>query len=471
MPATDGVGASMSYQAGAHYHHGERQPHAGEQRLADAHRGHEARVAHPRARQHDHDDQEYYLQQRHDARHPRAQRDTAPKQRIAAGDYTLIHRGKLVRAGPVAFWTIVGTLVVMAGWTLVTVTYFAFQDDVLTRLIARQAEMQYAYEDRIADMRAQVDRVTSRQLLDQEQVENKLDLIAKRQATLEQRTNTLGNLGGDVTGSIKPNGRDHHKPSPIGDGASLQPRGFSAIVAKFTGRSGGGLNGTLARLQDSLEKVEARQTATLMRVEENYSARAKRIRSALAEIGVNPGKAPPEATGGPFVPVKPGDDSFAKQIQRIGVARAHMERLNKTLVAIPLRQPLPGELDQSSGFGIRADPFLGRAAMHTGLDFRADTGDPVRATAAGTVTVAGWQGGYGKMVEIDHGNGLATRYGHLSSIGVREGQSVRPGQIVGHVGSTGRSTGPHLHYETRVDGEAVSPTKFLRVGSKLGLAQ
>ena len=325
----------MSYQSGVHYPHGERHAHAGEQRLADAHRAHEMRVADHRTHPHDPAEYEYYLQQRADAPQARKQPAARPKQRIAAGDYTLIHRGKLVRAGPVAFWTLVGTLVVMAGWTMVTVTYFAFQDDVLTRLIARQADMQYAYEDRIADMRAQVDRVTSRQLLDQEQVEQKLDQISKRQATLESRANALGNLGGDVTGAIKPNGKEQHKPSPIGDGASLQPRGFSAIVAKFTGRgnSGGGLNGTLARLQESIEKVEVRQTATLTNIEESFSAKARRVRSALAELGINTGKAP-EGTGGPFVPVKPGDDSFAKQMQRISAARAHMDRLNLSLIHI-----------------------------------------------------------------------------------------------------------------------------------------
>ena len=99
---------------------------------------------------------------------------------------------------------------------------------------------------------------------------------------------------------------------------------------------------------------------------------------------------------------------------------------------------------------------------------RGDTGDPVRATAAGTVEVAGWNGGYGKMVEIDHGNGFSTRYGHLSEVEVKAGQTVRTGQVIGKIGSTGRSTGPHLHYETRVDGDAVDPQKFLRAGIRLG---
>jgi murein DD-endopeptidase MepM/ murein hydrolase activator NlpD len=105
--------------------------------------------------------------------------------------------------------------------------------------------------------------------------------------------------------------------------------------------------------------------------------------------------------------------------------------------------------------------------MHTGLDFRAATGDPVRATANGKVSSSGWMGGYGRMVEVDHGNGLSTRYGHLSEIHVKVGDVVKIGQVIGAVGSTGRSTGPHLHYETRIDGDAVDPQKFLRAGVRL----
>jgi murein DD-endopeptidase MepM/ murein hydrolase activator NlpD len=116
---------------------------------------------------------------------------------------------------------------------------------------------------------------------------------------------------------------------------------------------------------------------------------------------------------------------------------------------------------------VRIDPFLSKPAMHTGLDLRAEIGDPVLATASGTVTIAGWTGGYGKMVEIDHGNGFATRYGHMSEIDVKVGQQVKLGETLGKVGTTGRSTGPHLHYETRIDGEPVDPQKFLTAGTKL----
>jgi murein DD-endopeptidase MepM/ murein hydrolase activator NlpD len=125
-------------------------------------------------------------------------------------------------------------------------------------------------------------------------------------------------------------------------------------------------------------------------------------------------------------------------------------------------------MDMSSPFGIRRDPFLRRPAVHPGIDLRGDVGEPVRATATGHVTVAGREGGYGNMVEINHGSGLATRYGHLSLITVKIGQFVRIGEVVGEIGSTGRSTGPHLHYETRVNGVAVDPQKFLRAGLRLG---
>src|SRR6266436_5340521 len=125
--------------------------------------------------------------------------------RLAAG-YTLAHAGRQLRLGPIAFWVVVGTLVIMAVWTITTATYFAFSEDVLTRLIARQADMQFGYEDRIAELRAQVDRISSRQLLDQEQYEQTLDQILRRQAALESRASALNGLG-DMTGALRPPAR------------------------------------------------------------------------------------------------------------------------------------------------------------------------------------------------------------------------------------------------------------------------
>ena len=150
----------------------------------------------------------------------------------AHGDYTLVHGGRQVRIGPVAFWIVVGTLVVMGVWSIATGTYFAFSNDVLTRLIGRQAEMQFAYEDRIAELRRQVDRITSRQLLDQEQFEQKLSALMQRQATLEQRTSALaGDLRPPARSGPRASRRREApakpvKASPINDRSpTVGPRG------------------------------------------------------------------------------------------------------------------------------------------------------------------------------------------------------------------------------------------------------
>lgn len=413
----------------------------------------------------------------------------------APGDFTFAHAGHQVRIGPVAFWIVVGTLIIMAGWTIITATYFAFRDDVLTRLIARQAEMQFAYEDRIAEMRAQVDRVTSRQLLDQEQFEQKLDHILRRQAALESRAAILGGVADPtVTGSISGLGRApasvgqpaptlRPKPSPISDTvrflapvareARLESRPLPAVEERVAASlRAGGIEGALARLQASLDRVDAAQAAALNALEEQYDQRARRMRGVLADLGVDVGKPAPatlRGVGGPFVSVKANAASpFERQLYRIGLARAQIDRLTQTLTSVPLGRPLAGDAESSSGYGVRLDPFLGVPAMHTGQDFRAGTGERVLATASGVVISAGWNGGYGKMVELRHSNGFTTRYAHMSDVLVAVGQKVRSGEAVGLVGSTGRSTGPHLHYETRVDGEAVDPQKFLRAGVRLG---
>lgn len=408
--------------------------------------------------------------------------------RASATDYTIAHGGKQVRIGPVLFWIATGTVVLLGLWTAATATYFAFRDDVLTRLLARQAEMQYGYEDRIAELRARVDRTTSRQMLDQEQFDQKLDQVMKRQGALESRAAALGALPDvAVTGSIRMQPRaalddGTLKPSPISDTAAFvaplnrEARLQSATLRRQTAQieKTGGVDTAILRLQNSLDLVEKRQMAALSAVEETLEGRARRLRGVITDLGLDPAEleaaAPKAGVGGPFVPMKIGPESgaFERQLVRVNTGRAQLEKLNRTLALVPYRKPVIGEIELSSGFGVRHDPFVGRPAMHTGLDFRASSGDPVRATADGKVASSGWAGGYGRMVEIDHGNGLSTRYGHLSAINVRVGESVKIGQIIGEVGSTGRSTGPHLHYETRIDGDAVDPQKFLRAGVRLG---
>jgi murein DD-endopeptidase MepM/ murein hydrolase activator NlpD len=410
---------------------------------------------------------------------PRARNGAAPA--AARAGYTITHAGRQIRFGPVAFWIAVGSVVVMAGWSVATATYFAFRDDVLKGLVARQTEQQFAYEDRLAELRAQIDRTTSRQLLDQEQFERKLEELARREATLESHATTLGAIGDPTpTGSIRgisrgaetsgartaPAAETFAPPQRPDHGASLEH--FRRAPASSKRATQVAVNARLDSIEASLDRVEKHQAAALHEMEERYQGKARKLRSVLAELGLKLGPAP-AAIGGPFVPVKFGGDGhdFERALSRVNLARTQADQLSHTIVAVPLRKPVSGEIDTTSNFGVRIDPFLHVAAMHTGIDFRGELGEPIHATAAGTVTGAGWSGGYGKMVEIDHGNGLATRYGHLSQISLSVGEKVRIGEIVGRLGSTGRSTGPHLHYETRIDGEAVDPQKFLHAGAKL----
>ncbi|MGE0060528.1 MAG: peptidoglycan DD-metalloendopeptidase family protein [Xanthobacteraceae bacterium] len=441
--------------------------------------------------------QSYQAHSEHAARHARTQTASSVSRHLhqRAGDsrsYTFTHAGHQVRIGPVAFWIVVGTLVVMGTWTIATGTYFAFRDDVLTRLIARQANMQFAYEDRIAELRAQVDRVTSNQLLDQEQFERKLQALLHRQTTLEQRTSTLtGEIapgaGTSRSGRERPSASSHAqpRPSPISDTvifvappdreARLQSRGLPDTTTQLAAKAGsGGLDGMLAKVALSLDRVEKKQTGALAAAEEELDTKARRIHSVLADLGINlgggGGKSRGDVTGavgGPFVPLRAGM-TFERQLSRISRARSELARYQRALVTVPIRKPIVGDVDMSSPFGARMDPFLRGPAIHTGIDLRGQKGDPVRVTAAGKVVTASWQGGYGNMIEVDHGHGLSTRYGHLSAIEVKVGQHVTPGQTIGRIGSTGRSTGPHLHYETRVDDVAVNPQKFLRAGVRLG---
>jgi murein DD-endopeptidase MepM/ murein hydrolase activator NlpD len=313
-------------------------------------------------------------------------------------------------------------LVVTAVWLIATGTYFALRDDLR---IGVQTEPQIPYEDRSADLRAQVDRLTSQKVLDPAQVEQRVNALRQRQARIS---------------------------------LSLDRVEQNQVAT---------LNELL-----SLDRVEQNQVATLNEIRERIDVRARRMQSMLNDLGINVGRASSEdATGGPFIPLKPPQsdaNAFETQLYRINVGRAQIDRDRQTLLAVPVRKPLIGEIVMTSPFGIRMHPLLRRLAIHTGLDLRGDLGEPVRATATGKVTIAGRQGGYGNMVEISHGSGLVTRFGHLSEISVKVGQVVRIGEMVGRIGSTGRSTGPHLHYETRANGEAVDPQKFLSAGLRLG---
>lgn len=215
----------------------------------------------------------------------------------------------------------------------------------------------------------------------------------------------------------------------------------------------------------ALAKIEARQLAFVERLTRYADRRAQRAAAAIRSLGLDPRgmlrTGAREAQGGPLLKLSTSSDgSLDPRFERLGASLARMDALERGLEGIP--QVLPASLKMiSSGFGYRRDPFNGSPALHAGLDFRGPVGAPVYAAARGKVSFAGVRSGYGNCLEISHGNGLMTRYAHMSAFRAKVGQEVDAGDVVGAIGSTGRSTGPHLHFEVRINDRAVNPRPFL----------
>jgi murein DD-endopeptidase MepM/ murein hydrolase activator NlpD len=218
-----------------------------------------------------------------------------------------------------------------------------------------------------------------------------------------------------------------------------------------------------------LARLEARQLAFIERMTRFADARATRAETQIRRVGLNPTLMMAsynrgDAEGGPLQLLTTGGNTIDPRFARLGASLERMSGLEHALAGIP--NTLPASLEFiSSGFGYRSDPFTGAGAFHAGLDFRGPIGAPIYAAAAGTVSYAGVRSGYGNCVEISHGNGLLTRYGHMSRIESHVGQVVKPGEVIGRIGSTGRSTGPHLHFEVRINDQAVNPRPFLEANT------
>ncbi len=208
------------------------------------------------------------------------------------------------------------------------------------------------------------------------------------------------------------------------------------------------LAGPLARADDA---TMGHAAATVRLLNARYAETA----SALRKLGINPARL---AVGGPFEAANGGDATF----KQLFTSWKKLDNLADGAIAVPSEKPVR-HADFTSGYGVRSDPFRGRAAMHAGIDLAGPIGTPIYATADGMVAEAEYNsGGYGNLIKLDHGRGIETRYGHLTTMGVRPGQRVTRGQMIGRMGSTGRSTGSHLHYEVRIDGRAVNPIPFMK---------
>ncbi len=410
----------------------------------------------------------------------------------------IIARGDEIRHFTIRPWlaAVVGSVLsaVAIGYLLAT-SYLVLRDDLIGASIARQARLQQSYEDRIAALRSQVDRITSRQLLDQRLMETKVSELLQRQSQLYSRHGRLQPIldraeGGGLLPEVIPVPQPRPeqraeididtpakaarvvaaaktaKPDEAQEFALWDTRHSFAPEASSADKA----DILFAAINKSLRRIEDEQISRIANLAEDADRAADEISQALADVGFEIDSEKEEegedsGIGGPLVAV---DDKFAfdTRVQALDEALTRLESLKKRATLLPIHSPAPG-YSISSTFGVRRDPILKTPAMHAGLDFRVPSGRTVRAAGQGTVVSAGWNGGYGRMVEIDHGDGLTTRYAHMSKVSVKEGDIVKKGDAVGKVGSSGRSTGAHLHYEIRRNGTAINPLRFIKAGRKI----
>lgn len=219
-----------------------------------------------------------------------------------------------------------------------------------------------------------------------------------------------------------------------------------------------------AAVSSDIARLAAATEARVQQIEERQKLLAAMLASGevdpdvIAKLGYTEALSPNAARGGPFDAASQSDPTF----KSLFTSWKKLDNLAEGAIAVPSDKPVK-TAEFTSGYGTRTDPFRGGAARHAGIDLAAPIGTPIYATADGTVSDAGYNsGGYGNLIKVNHGRGIETRYGHLSAILVSAGQHITRGQIIGRMGSTGRSTGSHLHYEVRIDGRAVNPIPFMK---------
>jgi murein DD-endopeptidase MepM/ murein hydrolase activator NlpD len=349
---------------------------------------------------------------------------------------------------------------VLVATNVVTLVALLMAPDLAKLINGESQTVLSAYEDRISQLRLDVDRLQSRHYAQAGDINLQLQELAQQQEVLveqhqyvKQLADQAAELGIEVT-ALPPQATDDSTDTAALTTGSIgtpgDPASEVAAAAKGISQMMGDSRLALAALSDEA------------------TAKTDDLMATLARVGIKP-KLPvfdADAEGGPLLPPVDGPDapSLVDDANFVAEALARYKAARGAADVAPVHRPLIAATRISSIFGNRKDPFTGRLAFHSGLDFAAPQGTSVLAAGAGKVTFVGQISGYGNVVEITHETGLVTRYGHLSAFLVKEGQTVRTGTPIARVGSTGRSTGPHLHFEVRRTDNAIDPAPFLNAG-------
>ena len=336
-----------------------------------------------------------------------------------------------------------GVAAVLGGWMMVSTGGFALTAISESRAEAEVVRARAASERVNADLQARLESAVMRMSATTGSLEETAQMVERRHAALTQ---VMGMFSG-IPGSEE----------VLAPATPLDPDTNSPIRR-------------IAAVQTDQERLIAR-------AESFADNRAERLRLAFRLAGLNPSAYAGAGTalGGPLVEARDPralaavldvDEAFAMRIRSAADNLSDMRSLADAAERLPFDRPV-GAARTTSGFGVRFDPFNGRPALHQGQDFAAPRNTPILATAPGVVSFAGVRGGYGRTVEIDHGGGFKTRFAHLNSIAVQPGQRVAVGTRIGGMGTTGRSTGVHLHYEVWMNGRPQNPARFMRAGEQI----
>ena len=396
-------------------------------------------------------------------------------------------------------------------WVAYSSVNVVFKEQIIVAKEADYREMEWAYQGQIGDIQRAIDEANSLNLIQHQEFNASMRELTRRHDVIDAMVNRkiqiddqLGELASSLsTGSIvnqpskgenrimvdsigrEPTPRLSKTPALRQSSLKARQKAASFGLRSFTlGKAGSNRDEVYFLVQDH----RAQQVALLTRVEELVERRISELRAALDATGLGAKKLVAyhkndqtlDAQGGPLLEFvdtlsisldeEDLDDPYAqmgfnRQSLRIAERLDALNELRATIGGIPLATPLVAEQRITSHFGWREDPIIrGKRAFHPGMDIKAKWKSPIRTTAPGVISFSGVKSGYGKFVEVDHGNGFKTRYGHLNKISVKKGERVVFGDQIGLLGSTGRSTAPHVHYEIIYNGKRRNPMHFLKAG-------
>lgn len=372
---------------------------------------------------------------------------------MRSGDQTIVlgrQKAATRKSGAGAYLLLMSVVALLLVTNAVTALALYFAPEINSLLREDNSTILTAYEQRITELRLEVDRLHSRQYAQMGDMNLQMHELVQQQEVLSEQHEYVRALT-EMAHEMGIAGQAAEPDTMTTGSIGAQPFAFS---------------GDTALLADTLLSMQEETRMALVSLSDAATLSTNEIVSGLRSVGIEP-RLVTDGVGGPFIPAGGEPGSIIDEANAVADALARYQSARRALLTAPIQPPVNGGGTITSSFGNRTDPFLKRAAFHSGIDFRASTGTPVLAAASGTVSFAASNGGYGNMVEIDHGNGLSTRYAHLSQLGVSVGQTITGGQQIGRAGSTGRSTGPHVHFEVRKGGSAIDPSRFIAAGRTL----